>query len=185
MIGTAPRNQERAILHTGSGAARAVTKRRWRFRADLNGQLRCIVGVELHAEAQSLAGELRLHARNLKEASLGASRTFLFSLFQVVLPILTLCAEPTTHPVCLSMRWTRLIRGRGPLQQAVCSGSSDAGQTHCDPWSIHQGEACVVQHRLRSSVRSGQGCLAPEVVGALSVLALPMHVILVIGPSPL
>lgn len=41
----------------------------------------------------------------------------------------------------------------------------------------------MVQHRLRGSVRSGQGCSAPELVGALSILALPMHVILVIGPS--
>lgn len=113
---------------------------------------------------------------------------FLFplSLFQVVaLPVLTLCAESTTKPVRLST-WSKLIQGRGPLQEVVRSGGSDAGQTHCDSLSIHRGEACMVQHRLRCSVRSGQqGCLAPEIVGALSMLALPMHVILVIGPSPL
>lgn len=41
----------------------------------------------------------------------------------------------------------------------------------------------MVQRRLGSPVRSGHGCLAPGVVGTKQFLALPTHVILVIGPS--
>lgn len=64
IVGTAPQNQERGILHTRTGAATAGTKRRWRFRADLNGQFRCIAGVELHAGAQSLAAWVQVSYTN-------------------------------------------------------------------------------------------------------------------------
>lgn len=102
-VGAAPQNQERRILLSRSGAAVAGTKRRWRFRADLNGHSFCIAGVELHARAQSLAAWAQVsytntacqHARNLQEASLGAQAAFFSACFRLSL-ILTLCAEPTT-----------------------------------------------------------------------------------------
>lgn len=62
----------------------------------------------------------------LEEASLDASMNFFSACFRL-LSILTLCAEPTTHPVRVSTTWTSLIKGRGPLQEVARSGSNDAG----------------------------------------------------------
>jgi hypothetical protein len=60
------------------------------------------------------------------------------------------------------------MHGRGPLQEVSRAGSSDAGQPHCDLLPIHRGDVCIciVQHRLRGSLRTGEGCLAREVVGS-------------------
>lgn len=55
--------------------------------------------------------------------------------------ILMLWAESPTHPACLSATWTKLIQGRGPLQEVFRSGSSDAGQTHCDPLPVQYMES--------------------------------------------
>jgi hypothetical protein len=115
------------------------------------------------------------------------SQLFFSACFRLSL-ILMLCAERTTRSVtcvCLSTTWTNLIDGRGPLKEVFRSGSSDAGQTHCDPWSIQsrRGLHGATSATLLRAIRPGM--LGAGGRGLSAFLALPMHVIPVIGPSSL
>lgn len=155
-----------------------VTKKRWQFRADLGGQSRCIAGVELHAEAPvpcSLgAGELPLHARNLKEASLGASTAVFFlsfSLFQVVAHTDTdACRRNPQFIPCVCRR-----RGLSSSQvEARCRRSSAPAVvmqvrlivTYCQSWrGLHGATSATLFSTIRPGMLGAGDCGRSQQVG--------------------
>lgn len=145
-----------------------------------------MAGVELHAECQSLAVWARVGYHRMR-GTCKRPRSCICDLFSACFRLLLdlmLCVEHTTHPVCLpnTVTTTKVeVRCRKLSAPAVVMQVRPIA-THCQyaVAGLHRATSATVLKSIRPGMlgAGGRG-------RAFSILALPMHVILVIGPSRL